>query len=256
MDEALQIPGMRPIGCSALLIRRLHVGELSGEEASRVRSHLASCEHCRATLAAIEREAADVADVSFDRFAERTLEKAHASKVRRLPLRNVALALAACLVVALAAVPLRHALFPTHRNGMKGGTNVELYVGGIGHPARLAGDREVLAPGERVRVGYETDAPRYLTVVSIDDSGKVTALYPETGNSLTADTSPGLHLLPDSVEFTGGGYERVVTVFTDQPVSVESIVAAARRAFEKAGSVEGMGRLDVAGEQTSKLVKH
>jgi hypothetical protein len=258
MDEALQIPGLRPEGCSTLLIRRLHAGELSGDEIARTKSHVASCRRCAETLAELERETAALPkEIPFDRFAARTLEKAHPPLRRRIPWAGMSMALAASLAIVVVAGPVRHALFgsDSHRNAHKGGGFVELYVGGNGVPPRLAGDREALAPGERVRVGYEVADHKYVAVVSVDESGQVTPLYPESGKSLRAETTPGMHVLPDSVEFTGAGYERVITLFSDQPLTVESISGAAKKAFEKAGSVEGMGPLDIPGEQTSKLVR-
>jgi hypothetical protein len=257
MDEALQVSGLRPAGCSAMLIGRLHAGELSVEEAAKARSHVASCPRCAATLAALERDAAELPKaLPFEPFVDRTLSKTRAKRTRRAAWTGVTLALAACLAVVVVAGPLRQALFSgSRRNLHKGAGVMELYVRNNDAQVRLAGERESLARGERVRVGYEAADRSYVAVVSVDDTGLVTPLYPEKGQSLRAENSPGMHVLPDSVEFTGAGYERVITLFTDEPVPVNALVAATKKAFEKAGSVEAMGSLDLPGEQSSKLVK-
>ena len=110
---------------------------------------------------------------------------------------------------------------------------------------------EALARGERVRLGYTPDARKYVLALSVDSAGEVTPLYPESGQSLPVEPGPGTHWLPDSIEFTGSGAERVVVLLSDSPVAVEDVTAAARRAFEAAGrDVAKMPPLDVDGDQT------
>ena len=263
MDELLQIPGLRRDGCSTGMVRRLRAGELGSDEAGRVREHLKTCTHCAQLLAELDADAAEFArQVPFDHFVSKTtaLRESLSSQERRQRRRIVAgatAALAAGLVVVIVAGPLKRSFStptPEHTRP-KGGGMIELYVGGEGPQTRLAKDGEVLAAGERLRVGYQAADHRYLAVISVDAAGEVTPLYPEAGESLRAETRPGVHLLPESVEFTSPGFERVIAVFSDRPVNVESLATSAKHAFVKAGTVENMGALEVAGEQSSKLVR-
>jgi hypothetical protein len=115
---------------------------------------------------------------------------------------------------------------------------------------------EALARGERVRIGYQRGDHRYLLALSIDDHGEVTSLYPEAGQSLLVDvrckgcTADALDYLPDSVEFTGEGSERLVVVLSNEPLRVEAARRAARAAFDRAkGDILHLGALDLPGEQ-------
>jgi hypothetical protein len=108
---------------------------------------------------------------------------------------------------------------------------------------------EALAHGERVRIGYTPGDHRYLTSISIDDRGEVTPLYPEAGRSLPISGREQQYL-PESIEFTGTGTERLVVVLSDEPLDVEEVKRAAQKAFDEAhGEVSRVDRLDLPGEQ-------
>jgi len=140
-------------------------------------------------------------------------------------------------------------------NGIKGGADVVVQIGGApGSPQRSAsiGAPETLSPGERIRIGYQPGGHRYVTSLSIDDHGEVTALYPEAGRSLPVGkgvaTTP--RYLPDSVEFTGKGNEQLIVLLSDQALDVETVKRAARAAFERAGrDLARLPALDLPGEQ-------
>jgi hypothetical protein len=88
--------------------------------------------------------------------------------------------------------------------------------------------------------------------MSIDEHGVVTALYPEQGASLTvpAGVPNATHFLPDSIELTGVGLERIIVVLSDQPIALEAARKAARAAYDRAGGDLGhLPRLDLPGEQ-------
>ena len=71
--------------------------------------------------------------------------------------------------------------------------------------------------------------------LSIDDRGEVTPLYPEQGASLAAGrgAASATRYLPDSLELTGAGIERIIVVLSDQPIDVEAARRAARAAYER-----------------------
>ena len=65
----------------------------------------------------------------------------------------------------------------------------------------------------------------------------MTPLYPEQGASLTvpAGVPSATHFLPDSLELTGAGLERIIVLLSDQPIDVEVARQAARAAYDRAG---------------------
>lgn len=242
-------------------LRRLHAGELPAPEATQARAHVASCTDCGAALQGlVDAQNRFEAEVPFERFAAQ-VERAAARQqapVRRPQWERYArpLAAMAAMVVVLVGVgrfmtaPLRAS--EMRRNGLKGGAVAELRIAGTGlQRAAQAEHSEPLAPGERVRLGYEAGPHRYVLAVSVDAAGEVTPLYPEAGEGLPVEPGPGMHWLPDSLEFTGSGAERVVLVLSDTPLKVDAVVSAAREAFE-AGQhdVANLPPLNVPGEQT------
>lgn len=248
---------------STWTLRRLHAGELPALEATRAREHVDTCEACGATLRSFAREqAAFEAEVPFERFeagVERAREQqtqARSEPAPRAPWVRPLMAVAASAVVLVLARPMLErggVSDPVAGNRLKGGASAELRIGGGGEPQRVASvdAPEGLRPGERVRLGYSAEAFRYVAALSVDAQGEVTPLYPESGDSLSVETGAGQHWLPESVEFTGAGAERVVLVLTDTPVSMDALSDAARNAFAAAGrDVTRMAPLDVAGAQT------
>ncbi|WP_223644811.1 zf-HC2 domain-containing protein [Corallococcus sp. EGB] len=246
-------------------LRRLHAGELPAQETHRVREHVQGCAACGATLRSFaDAQAAFEAEVPFERF-EAGVERARARQEMKAPATRAQwvrplLAVAASLVVLVLARPLLGtrggtdpAQPPVAGNRLKGGASAELRIGGGVDPQRVASTeaQEALQPGERVRLGYTADAYRYVAALSVDAQGEVTPLYPESGDSLEVEPGAGQHWLPESVEFTGAGAERVVLVLTESPLSMAALSDAARKSFIAAGrDVTRMAPLDVAGAQT------
>jgi hypothetical protein len=242
-------------------LSRLHAGELPAAEATRTRTHAASCERCGNVLReAEEAQRRFEAEHPFDRFAEgveRAAERAGKQRQfsgdssRRWVGPLVAMAATVLVVVAVPRV-LNEEPVPGVRT--KGGATAELRVGGGADSSQRVARTdapEALAQGERVRLGYTPDTRKYVLALSVDAAGEVTPLYPESGQSLPVEPGVGTHWLPGSLEFTGTGAERVVLVLTDTPVTVEDSTAAARKAFEAGGrDVAKMPALGVAGDQT------
>ncbi|RKH36341.1 DUF4384 domain-containing protein [Corallococcus praedator] len=248
-------------------LRRLHVGELLAPEALRAREHAEACEACGAVLRSLTNEqTAFEAEVPFERFeagVERSLARQARTSARpatRPAWAGPLMVVAASLFVLVLARPLLESgtvTRPVTGNRLKGGAGAELRIGGGVEPQRVASvdAPEALRPGERVRLGYTPETHRYVAALSVDAQGEVTPLYPESGDSLAVEPGAGQHWLPESVEFTGAGAERVVLVLTDAPVSMDALSDAARKSFAAAGrDVTRMAPLDVAGEQTQWIL--
>jgi hypothetical protein len=245
-----------------------HVGELAlrrfraGEALPDVAAHAGACADCRTRLKGFDEEQRRFEqEISFDRFAagvERASRRREApprrsvSRTVRFMLPTLSLAAGVALFVGVTG---RHD--PTHVtrfNDVKGG-GISVRVGaGDDGPQRFAAENapEALSPGERVRIGYHAGAHRYLLSLSIDERGQATPLYPEVGKSvyLGRAVGTGLRYLPDSIEFTDSGTERLFVILSDQPIDVDAARRAARAAFDRAkGDILHMPALELPGEQ-------
>lgn len=253
-----------------MALRRFRAGELAAPDRPAIEAHTAACARCRARLKELgDEQRRFEQEISFDRFAA-GVERA-ARTPRRMPAAPRPVARWAFpLMSAAAAIALAFTLAPRLRHGgdaaadhganrVKGGSasdiTVQIAPPGAG-PQRVAAVRaaEPLSPGERIRIGYQGGNHDYVTSVSIDDRGEVSALYPESGRSLPIGRLKGrpgtVFYLPGSIEFTGNGNERLIVILGDQPLEVEAVKQAARGAFHRAGNdLARLGALDLPGEQ-------
>lgn len=236
---------------SELRLRQLFAGEAVDPS---LKAHTDSCDVCRAKLRGLEEEQRKFeAAIPFERFAA-GVERAgrQPRQVVAVPERKwmrYAMAIAATvLVVASGSLLLKQ---DVTGNRIKGSAGIDIVVAGASNgPQRAASadpaTPEPLAPGERVRIGYRAGQNHYLIAVSVDERGDVTT-YPESGTSLAIN---GSSYLPDSVEFTGHGLERVVVVLSPEPLQVDEVRRAVRVRFDEArGNVAQLGSLDLPGDQ-------
>jgi hypothetical protein len=169
-----------------------------------------------------------------------------------------ALALAASLVALVGVQRLSGEAERTTR--LKGGgdaalAGVEVVVASAstGVQRRASEDPstpEALAPGERVRLGLKAGPWAYAVVVSVDESGAVTPIYDQAGKSLPLAKAKDTQFLPDSLEFTGRGLERIIVVLSDSPLTLDEVTAAARSRYEAShGDLTHLAPLDLKGEQ-------
>ncbi|MDX2010097.1 MAG: ACP synthase [Myxococcaceae bacterium] len=239
----------------SLTLRRLRAGEaLDGG----VQAHVAGCSVCQATLAALAEEQGQFErEISFDRFAA-GVERAARQAQRPAPTRRWAapvLALAAGLTVVAGVQLVLARVEPELAGGnrTKGGASVEVRVAGGGAQRTASAEPsvpEALAPGERVRLGLVASEWKYGLVVSIDDAGEITPIYVDNGHSLSLPGGAETTWLPDSLEFTGRGLERVVVVLSASPLSIDQVSAPLRLAWQDArGDLTKLGTLPLPGEQ-------
>jgi hypothetical protein len=246
-------------------LRRRCAGEALGEQGPTIEAHAAACAECKARIRALDDEQRRFeAAISFDRFAagvERAARGGGAVPRRRAPVRawmvvpTLAMAAAVAVVVTFHGPSAR--VHPPGYDGIKGGAGMIVRVAGTaGQRTARVDAAEALAPGERLRIGYQTGGHRYLLSLSIDEHGEVTPLYPEEGASLTvpAGVPSATHFLPDSLELTGAGLERIIVLLSDQPVDMQAARRAARAAYDRAGGDLGrLPRLDLPGEQFTRV---
>lgn len=237
-----------------------------------VTTHLEHCPSCRARLVELEAEQRRFeAEVPFETFASgvdrarRALEApapASASPSPRRVAGGLAVALAAMAVAVLAG---RAALSEDPRPGarLKGASaargGVEMVIAAPGSAARrLASEDpstpEALALGDRLRIGVNPGPWHFVLVLSLDAQGVVTPAYASGSRSLPL-TGASPEFLPDSLELTGAGLERLVVLLSDRPLEVDAVSAElARRYAEAGGDLTRLRDLDVPGEQFHRTV--
>jgi hypothetical protein len=226
-----------------MTLRRRRAGESLGGGAAveAVDAHLAACAVCKARSRALDDEQRRFErEISFDRFAAGVERAARSAAVPRRRVRAriwlypaMAMAAAVALVVTFAARGRSG-----DANRIKGGAGMTVRVAGAtGQRTARTDAAEPLAPGERLRIGYQPGGHRYLLSLSIDQHGEVTALYPEQGTSLLVPggAERATRYLPDSLELTGAGIERIIVLLSDQPIDVAAARRSARAAYERAG---------------------
>lgn len=247
-----------------LELRRRRAGETLGAEGPVIEAHAAACAECKARIRALDDEQRRFeAAISFDRFAagvERAARGTPAVARRRAPIRSWMVVPTLAMAAAVAVIVTFHGpaarVHPPGYDGIKGGGGMIVRVAGAaGQRTARVDATEPLSAGDRLRIGYQTGGHRYLLSLSIDEHGEVTPLYPEQGASLTvsAGVSSATHFLPDSLELTGTGLERIIVVLSDQPVDMAVARQAARAAYDRAGGDLGrLPRLDLPGEQFTR----
>lgn len=250
-----------------LELRRRRAGETLGSAGPAIEAHASTCAECKARIRALDDEQRRFeAAISFDRFAAGVERAARGPRAlpRRVAIRSWMVVPTLAMAAAIAVIVTFHGSFqdrsarihPPGYDGIKGGAGVIVRVAGAaGQRTARVDATEPLSAGERLRIGYQTGGHRYLLSLSIDEHGQVTPLYPEQGASLTvpAGVSTATHFLPDSLELTGAGLERIVVVLSDQPVDMAVARRAARAAYDRAGGDLGhLPRLELPGEQFTR----
>ena len=265
-----------------LKLRQLVAGELRGEEHDAVTTHVAGCVGCGRRVEAVRAEqGAFERQISFDRFAA-GVERASRVPAPAPPARwwarpaNTTSFLGmfglGAVVATAALVITARPLFEQARvrtaaneargtNHIKGGDHDRPLVtvrvappdDGAQRTAAVNGV-EALGVGERLRIGVRAAGRRYLFAISVDDQGVVTPLYPEVGISVALPPAAELQYLPDAIELTGRGRERLVVVLTDEPTEIDIIKRAVAVAFEKAkGDLAQLPDLVLDGDQFHRM---
>ncbi len=261
-------------------LRRLLADELAGQDKEALVLHASGCGECARRLEALRAEQrAFEEQFSFDRFAAGVERAARvpkqvpsAARPARWWLRPTSTrsfvgmfglgAVAATIALIVTSRPLfdeirlrSAANLERGANRLKGDDRPSLTIRIAppdDGPQRIAAAAtpEPLARGERLRIGVRPGGRQYLFAISIDDKGVVTGIYPEVGVSVALPPAAGLQYLPDSVELTGSGLERLVVVLSDEPMELDIMQRAATAAFEKSkGDLARMPDLVIDGDQ-------
>jgi hypothetical protein len=219
-----------------LSLRRFRADELDRAVAEEITRHAAECAHCRTKLRVLQDEENRFrAEISLERFAGGVERAARVPSARP---RRSRWAWGGLASVAAAAAVLILA-WPASRphNHTKGAMSALARVAGETGAQRsvLPNAEAALQAGDRIRLAYETTSTMQLLSLSVDDAGETTPLYPERGEvSLPVGPTQGTQYLPDSLELTGKGRERVFLFLANEPLRLDDGQRAVRAAYAKA----------------------
>jgi len=242
------------VACSAMLVRRLRAGELSGEEARRAEAHLTGCARCQAVAGELEAEAAALAaELPFEAFAGGVAERLAVRAAGEVPAeradprarpawrRAAPMALAAALALGVAA-PLLSRLAgqgpsrPDDGTRVKGGATAALWLR-EGDGARQLEVGEPIPAGGALRLALAPAGRRFAAAALRDEDGAVLLM----AGSAAAGTG-------HAFEWTGRRGE-VVVVYDDRPVDGAALVERLGRGGPAAAV--GAGAEASAGAQVS-----
>ena len=240
------------IPLSLSVLRRYHFGELAPSEAAQVKEALEKDEQAAARLAQIQAEEKlflERVDLNTESVA--VIERLHQSppslldRIRKLLVgRTFQAATAAVLLVVLIPVGLWWTPNPKGPNRTKGSVQLEMFVKGQSG-VQPGIDGMTLQEGDQVQFRYQAVGRNYLFVVSVDDDGVVSPLFPDSPSQSIAVRSDGKRVLDGSIILDDAvGPERFFAVFSDRPISFEDIKKAVGRSAADQPDLKALQRLD------------
>ena len=221
-----------------------HPSELAMEaylldpERSSLSGHLGGCEVCKARLARMEKEGEDFRRFVLPMTLDRVLE-ANAGRRRSLNAWFVAVP-AMAAAAALAVVVMPRLAGPEGPDpdyiGEKGGLGLVVYTSGD-RGATTVPDGGKVNPSAALRFKVRPGNAKacHLWLLSVDESGQVSRIYPTQGEggAHIAQTTP----LPGGAVLDGKtGLERLYAVCSPQPIAYGQVESAVR-ASATSGSV-------------------
>jgi hypothetical protein len=207
-------------------------------EQSGLSQHLDGCDVCKARLARMEKEGED-----FRRFVlPATLDEVvEANSGSRLPWKSwfmvavPAMAAAAALVIAVRPTP-KPAEPPEGYLGEKGGMGITVYTTGERGPTTVP-DGGKVNPSAALRFSVRPGNLKacHLWLVSVDEAGQVSRVYPTKGDKgaqITQKTP-----LPGGAVLDGKtGLERLYAICSPEPIAYGQVESAVR-ASSSSGSI-------------------
>jgi len=208
----LDLGGPGP-GCSALRVRRLLAGELSGVEKERTEAHVTGCERCAAVRQEIaaEREALR-RDVPFPQFAAGVAEKLAHRPRRDFVSRWAPFAAAAGIVLVAGTALVLRPVDTQQGTQSKGSASAQIFVQDATGVRELAAD-ELVPYGARLLVSLRPEQRKRVAAVLIEP-GETSVIY--QGPAVKGP-------LPQAFEWTGKGVVTLLLVLSDSPVDAKTI---------------------------------
>ena len=213
-----------------------HPSELAMEaylldpERSGLSGHLDDCHVCKARLARMEKEGEDFRRFVLPATLDKVLEASSGSRLRWTRWVMVAVpAMAAAAAVAIAVRPApRPAEPPPDYLGEKGGLGLTVYTTTEKGTTDVP-DGAKINPSAALRFSVRPGAtkPCHLWLVSVDEAGQVSRIYPTRGDKgaqITQKTP-----LPGGAVLDGKtGLERLYAVCSPEPIAYGQVESAVR----------------------------
>jgi hypothetical protein len=227
---------------------------LLDREASPVARHVAQCEHCQARVARMEREGEDFRRFVLPATLDAVVDKS--APRRRTPWMWLVAAAPAAAAIAL-FFSLRPSQPPEGYTGEKGGMSLVAYVNAPGG-AKTVGEGQPVSPSAALRFTVGGAGGCNLWIVSVDESGQISRIYPGEGNA-AANVSGNRITLPGGAVLDGRpGLERFYAVCTPAPLPYDKVVQCLRDAVQTAADVRkgpALAGLPKGSRQASLLVE-
>lgn len=245
---------------SRFAIASWRAGDLPPDEAQRVAAHLDACQSCRAVRDEIESHAAEYesrADEHLARLLDRLAHEQPIAEVvplasrRRSRVTTVAIAVGGLAAAAMLALVLVPVLLDTGDGEppddirFKGSLAVELVAKRGARQFRVTDGAE-LAAGDAIRFVVSTGAPGWISVFSIDSTGRLSPFYPDSDPATDPEplhlAAPGRHELPGSIILDDSqGHEDIVVVFSTAEFDRGPVHRTAARIGGTAAADETLG---------------
>lgn len=216
-----------------------------------VREHIAQCDTCLRRLAQMERVERDFKQFVFPRTVDQLVRTANARRGFLPFIALVPIAVAAALFFAtLQRIPLKP---EANYIGIKGGA-VGLSVFALENdtaPRRVANNARINAQAQ-IRFSVKPSQPCWLWIVSVDNTGQISRLFPIEGNAIQVQ---GETTLPGGAQLDGAtGLERFIGVCTTEPMPYDVLAALVRKqASQGLSRIEGLS--DNAFQETLLIEK-
>ena len=226
---------------------------LLDRETSKVAPHLAGCERCRARVARMEREGEDFRRFVLPATLDAVLEK-NAPRRRKAWLWLVAIAPVAAAAALI--VSLQPTQPPEGYVGEKGGMSLIAYLGSPGGTKAVV-DGQAVDPAAQLRFSVAPRGRCNLWLVSVDESGQISRIYPAEGEGGATVSKQGP--LPGGAVLDGrAGLERFYAVCSPAPLRYEDLTKSVRAAVRGADDVRkgpSLTGLPKGARQVSLLVE-
>lgn len=222
-------------------MERVLLGLASDDE----RTHSGSCEACRRRLLELDAQGQDFRRFVFPATLDEVVAQ-HQGRRRRRWLMVPALAAMVGVALVWRGPP------PDDYLGVKGGSlGLSVYtVDDSGAAVRLE-DGARVTPAAALRFRVRPSQPCYLWLLSVDNGGLVSRLYPATGEAplIASETT-----LPGGATLDGvAGLERVLGVCTLEPTSYQAVAEVTRQRVVP--DVRGSSSVPLGGPQGSLLLE-
>jgi len=229
---------------SDFALYRLRLGDLAGTAKHDEHDvHLQGCLRCRERMDGLAAVRVPVIDFAHLTEPQRNFPP----RVRR---RRLFFSVGGLVAAAAAAMFLLTWHDPAVRSKGGGWQLLPVVQYPNGRVARISQGAAV-APGDRMRFEVAAPADAFVSVLSLDARGTVTAFVPAQGRAVPV--KPGRRLLEGAVVLDDAlGPERLVLLACTEAVAVEQVVAVARSELDKVmGNAAGVGTLPLPCRETS-----